>query len=215
MAECYYILSIVYRDVHLKFLLSSCSTYSMSLIAIREFLAQLTPRRIVEPAATQAAVAVVLTTDVAADPELLLIKRAERAGDPWSGQMALPGGRREAADVDLLQTARRETLEETGIELADEQLLGELDDLHPRSRVLPPIVVRPFVFMVAGKPAVTESDEVTLHLWVPLSQVRASSKRSQVVVRGVEIDVASYVLGPHVVWGMTERILKPIIDLQN
>ena len=81
--------------------------------------------------------------------------------------------------------------------------------------MLPPIVVRPFVFVVPGRPAVTESDEVTLHLWVPLSEFRASSQRSQVVVRGVELDVASYVLGPHVVWGMTERILKPIIDLHS
>ncbi len=187
----------------------------MPLIAITEFLARHRPRRIVEPDAIQAAVAVVLATHASGDPELLLIKRAEHEGDPWSGQMALPGGRREALDADLLQTARRETLEETGIDLSGHPLLGELDDLHPRSKVLPPIVVRPFVFGVADRPGVRVSDEVTLHLWVRLSELRASSRRSQVVIRGVALDVASYVLGPHVVWGMTERILKPIIELAD
>ncbi|UCD23219.1 MAG: CoA pyrophosphatase [Gemmatimonadota bacterium] len=185
----------------------------MSLTTITQFLTQRRPRRIVEPGAIQAAVAVVLATHAPADPEILLIKRAEHERDPWSGQMALPGGRRESSDADLLQTARRETLEETGVDLAGHSLLGELDDLHPRSKVLPPIVVRPFVFGVSDRPQVTVSDEVTLHLWVPLSRLRANSQRSQVVVRGVSLDVASYVLGPHVVWGMTERIIKPIIDL--
>jgi len=187
----------------------------MSLTAVTEFLARHRPQRIVEPDAIQAAVAVVLATHPSGDPELLLIKRAEREGDPWSGQMALPGGRREALDADLSQTVRRETLEETGINLNGHQLLGELDDLHPKSKFLPPIVVRPFVFGVADRPDVTASDEVTLCLWVPLSQLRASSQRSQVVVRGVALDVPSYVLGPHVIWGMTERILKPIIELSD
>jgi 8-oxo-dGTP pyrophosphatase MutT (NUDIX family) len=187
----------------------------MSLTAVTEFLARHHPRRIVEPGAIQAAVAVVLGRYASDDPELLLIKRAEREGDPWSGQMALPGGRRETRDVDLLQTALRETHEETGIDLNGHAPLGELDDLHPRSKFLPPIVVRPFVFGLAGRPAVTASDEVTLYMWVPLSELKASSQRSHVVVRGVPLDVASYVLGPHVVWGMTERILKPIIELSD
>ncbi len=211
------ILSIVYNHVLCKFLVTIAATTAirMPLTAIAEFLARHRPRRIVEPDAIQAAVAVVLATHTSGDPELLLIKRAEHEGDPWSGQMALPGGRREALDADLMQTARRETLEETGIDLSGHPLLGELDDLHPRSKVLPPIVVRPFVFGVADRPDVRVSDEVTLHLWVPLSELRASSRRSQVVIRGVALEVASYVLGPHVVWGMTERILKPIIELTD
>jgi len=47
----------------------------------------------------------------------LMIKRAEREGDPWSGQVAFPGGRRERQDRSLLETATRETKEEVGIDL--------------------------------------------------------------------------------------------------
>ena len=63
-----------------------------------------------------AAVALILRA-LPDDLELLLIKRARDPRDPWSGHMALPGGRRDAADPDLASTAVRETLEETGVEL--------------------------------------------------------------------------------------------------
>jgi 8-oxo-dGTP pyrophosphatase MutT (NUDIX family) len=186
---------------------------SLSLTSIGDFLRRYRPRRIEEAGVIRAAVAIVLAPGRSDHPELLLIKRAERQEDPWSGQMALPGGRREPGDQGLFHTACRETSEETGIELTPDRLLGELDDLHPRTRVLPPIVVRPFVFSLPLQPTVRTSDEVTLHLWVPLGELRASAGRSSVTVRGERRDVASYVIGPHVVWGMTEHIIKPIIEL--
>lgn len=72
----------------------------------------------------QASVSVIVRT---ADPvDVLFIKRARNPRDPWSGHMALPGGRREAHDDDLLATAIRETHEETGIELDPESLIGRL-----------------------------------------------------------------------------------------
>src|SRR5690606_20266054 len=77
----------------------------------------------------RAAVSIVLTPDEAG-PELLLIKRAVWEGDPWSGQVALPGGRREPGDPTLWHTAARETREETGMDiLRDARLLGTLDEL--------------------------------------------------------------------------------------
>ncbi len=180
---------------------------------IREHLAAHPPQRIREPGAIQAAVAIVLVPNRAGNPEVLLIKRAEHDGDPWSGQMALPGGRREPHDDSLLRTACRESREETGIELPPDALLGQLDDLHPRTPVLPPIVVRPFVFGLGERPMVATNPEVTLHLWVPLATLRSGAGVSRVAIRGVDLEVPSYVVGPHVVWGITERILRPIIDL--
>src|SRR5215203_7215657 len=59
--------------------------------------------------------------------EIFVIKRAEKSDDPWSGHMALPGGGWERGDKDVYDTARRETLEEIGVDLDEGRLLGRLD----------------------------------------------------------------------------------------
>ena len=65
--------------------------------------------------------------------ELLVIRRAENELDPWSGHMALPGGGREPADESVYDTARRETLEEIGVDLYEGRSLGRLDDVGPHT----------------------------------------------------------------------------------
>lgn len=179
---------------------------------LRERLVTHAPQRATAPGRIEAAVAIVLVpTDD--DLELLFIKRAEEPGDPWSGQMALPGGRREEGDADLLATATRETLEETQVVLPPESLLGELDDLAPVTPVLPPVVVRPFVFGLERKPPITPSAEVALHLWTSLGELPRRAAESRVTVRGVEVTRPSYLVGPHVVWGITHRILGNFLHL--
>ncbi|HEX6006859.1 MAG TPA: NUDIX domain-containing protein, partial [Burkholderiales bacterium] len=88
--------------------------------------------------AREAAVALLLRAHD--ELELLLIKRAEQESDPWSGHVALPGGRRNRHDSDLLHTALRETEEEVGIAVGrDLQLIGALDEVSPRNPRLPPL----------------------------------------------------------------------------
>src|SRR6266581_316587 len=82
----------------------------------------------------RAAVAVVLR-EGAEGAELIVIHRSHRRGDPWSGHMALPGGRQDAADRDLVATVTRETREEVGVDLERHgELLGNLDDLRAIGR---------------------------------------------------------------------------------
>jgi 8-oxo-dGTP pyrophosphatase MutT (NUDIX family) len=162
----------------------------------------------------RAAVAAILRVRDAA-LELLLIQRAERTGDPWSGQVALPGGRQEPGDATLQDTMERETREETGVDLSrDGTVLGTLDELRPRTPVLPPIIVAPYVAVVRPDVDLTLSGEVAEAFWVPWSLLTdaGTSQESVVQVRGAEWRVASYVLGRHVVWGMTERILRQLVE---
>jgi len=180
---------------------------------LRQRLAARTPLRATGPGLIEAAVAIVLAPGEDGDLELLFIKRAEVPQDPWSGQMALPGGRREDGDPDLLTTATRETHEETAVELPREAVLGELDDLAPSTPVLPPIVVRPFVFGLPDKPAVTPSHEVALHLWTSFTALPAAAGESEVLVRGFRGVRPAFLIGPHVVWGITHRILSDLIAL--
>lgn len=168
------------------------------------------------PEARPAAVALILRDGTGGSgAEGLFIKRAERAGDPWSGQIALPGGRREPRDADLLATALRETREETGIDLTAAERLGVLDDLYPRTPTLPPVVVRPFVFAITDRPVLSYSEEVTEAFWVPLADLQVPSARREVTltIRGVDRTFPAYVLGDRVIWGMTERILTGFLGL--
>jgi len=159
----------------------------------------------------RAAVALVLRPDEVGGLDLLFIKRAEYPGDPWSGQIAFPGGRQEPHDDTLRETALRETREETGIDVArDGIVIGTLDELYPRTPVLPPIVVRPYVAVVAPDVRVEPSDEVATAFWAPLDALRhpGATFEATVVVRGEERQVPGLRHLEHVIWGMTERIFR-------
>ncbi len=161
--------------------------------------------------------AIILVESSTGSPELLLIRRAVKEGDPWSGQMGLPGGRRDTADGDLLDTVTREVLEETRIDLGAGTLMGELDDFQPRNPLLPKVIVRPFVFGLPTRPEVIPNQEVALHLWASIDTLAGSSERTEVEIHGNRRIVDAYLLGPaktpHVVWGMTHRILTPFLTL--
>jgi 8-oxo-dGTP pyrophosphatase MutT (NUDIX family) len=162
----------------------------------------------------RAAVAIVLRNAGDGVIELLLIKRSEREDDPWSGHIALPGGRHDPTDATLQDTAVRETREETGIDLArDGLVLGTLDELRPRSAVLPSIIVTPYVSVARPDVVIETSDEVASAFWVPLASLAdpLSAVESEVTARGATWRVPSYQLGGHTVWGMTERILANLL----
>ena len=146
--------------------------------------------------------------------ELLFIKRAEYAGDPWSGQVAFPGGRHEPQDATLQDTALRETWEETGVDAArDGVVLGTLDELWPRTPVLPPIVVRPYVAVVAPDVRLALSDEVAAAFWAPLALLRHpdATFEATVVVQGAERLVPALRHAEYTIWGMTERIFRDFL----
>ncbi len=148
--------------------------------------------------------------------EALFIHRAVRAGDTWSGQIAFPGGRREAGDMDLRATAIRETLEEVGVDLTGAERLGVLDDLHPRTPVLPPVVVRPFVFALTERPSIVVSPEVQDAFWVPFLALQAPGVLGEVTIDHPGIPrrvLPAYTLGNRTIWGMSERILTPLISI--
>ncbi len=127
--------------------------------------------------------------------------------------MAFPGGRQEPADQSLQATAMRETLEELALDLTAGRMLGQLDDLAPRSPMLPPIIIRPFVALVAPDVSFVLSREVAAVFWVPLSQLRATNARTEheIMANGVRTRRPAYAVHGHVVWGLTERIVRQLL----
>ena len=186
----------------------------ITLAAVRRALRDHRPQVADAPDARPAAVALVLL-EGEQGLEILLIRRAERADDPWSGQIALPGGRYDGGDRDLEATAIRETREETGVDLSGAERLGVLDDLYPRTPALPPVVVRPFVFALARRSPLVPSDEVQRAFWLPLGRLSEPGVRREVTLtlRGAVRVLPAYVVDDEMIWGMTERIVTPFVDL--
>lgn len=188
---------------------------SLDLSALPRLLA--TPDPLVHPPGTaerRAAVTLLLTPEPRRPDEIEILfgLRAEVEGDPWSGHVALPGGREDADDEDLIDTARRELREETAIEVPREAFVGRLDDLHPQAIHLPSIVVSPFVAWWPERPAVRENYELAGHLWIPITELvdpeRRSSFRREVPVPR-EFETIEY--AGAVVWGMTLMIVEDFL----
>lgn len=166
------------------------------------------------PGRAQAAVALVLRPHD--DLELLLIRRAERAGDPWSGHIALPGGRRADADADLATTAFRETHEETGISVPESgRILGRLGVLTTPSR-LPAVEITSFVAAVPADVALSlDPAEVVDAAWIPLSVLRSVEAASEYRFEraGEQLAFPSIVHGEYTIWGLTHRILLDFLQV--
>jgi 8-oxo-dGTP pyrophosphatase MutT (NUDIX family) len=160
-----------------------------------------------------AAVAAVLR--VTSEVDVLFIKRAEAEHDPWSGHVAFPGGRHEPDDVTLRDTAIRETWEELSLDLTRGRVLGQLDDLSPRAAGLPAIVIRPFVALVSPNVTFELSREVAAAFWVPLSALRAieANVEHELMEGGVGRRFPAYAVQGHIVWGLTERIVRQLLSL--
>lgn len=160
----------------------------------------------------RAAVALILAPDEHGSVSGLFVMRAARAGDPWSGHVALPGGRSEPTDEDLLDTARRETREETYVELDRGQFLGRLSEIHPRSVHLPSIGVTPYVAWLPTRPEVRENHELAGHLWVPVEALSSADNRSTLIrPKPVERVFPTIEYAGAVIWGLTLAIVDEFV----
>ena len=150
-----------------------------------------------------------------ATPALLIMRRAERAGDPWSGQVSFPGGRVQPDDADTRAAALRELSEETGLRPdASFMPVGRLSDLltreHGRHR---PMVVTPYVYRVPRALAVAPSEETARLWWEPLATlVDPERQRSQVWrVAGLPLPFPAIEVGGARLWGLSLMMVKELV----
>lgn len=164
----------------------------------------------------RAAVALILQLR---DGELgvLMIKRADREGDPWSGQMAFPGGRLEPDDAHSLDAARRETEEEIGLHLgAKEPCIGRLSELNavnPRFRK--GLVISPFVFHLKRSVNFHPNEEVAEVVWVPLEFLLDTDNRQEMEWKrgAVKLRMPCYFYEGRRIWGLSLRMLDELMDI--
>lgn len=185
--------------------------------ALAQRLSRYEPRRVDPPVGTTRAAVILLLRPGDVEAEALFVVRADHEGDPWSGHVALPGGRREPGDEDLEATALRELWEETGLQLERDDLLGRLDELHPVSRHIPRIAITPFVGWRDALPAVQRTLEIDGHFWAPVSELRTPSRRGSLDFRrdGEAFSFPTIEYGGHAVWGLTFSIVKNFLQVSD
>ena len=145
------------------------------------------------------------------DPEYLIIERAENPKDPWSGQIALPGGRLETADRNLLETAIRETFEETGIVLNHKDYLGPLERGKAGISNNHPMYVDPFLFKLSKKPKIrVDSNEVASIIWVKQTHLLNDDFKTHIDIthNGHSLSFPGIQIDKKILWGFTYAVLK-------
>ncbi len=144
--------------------------------------------------------------------EVLLIRRATRAGDPWSGHMGLPGGHSEPGDQDLLATAVRETREEIGLDLGRmAEPLGSLPAVQASARGQTlSMRITPFVFGLVSAVEPRASNEVEEVLWAPTGPLARSEHPTHIQVDhgGKWVELPGWTVSGHTVWGLTYQMLS-------
>jgi 8-oxo-dGTP pyrophosphatase MutT (NUDIX family) len=164
----------------------------------------------------RSAVAMILQVR-AGELHILMIKRAEREGDPWSGHMAFPGGRMDKTDANGYAVAARETEEEVGLTLGtQDECIGRLSDLNARPhRGAFGMAISPFVFRLDRKVKFTPNHEVAEVVWVPLEFLLDESNREEMTwrYRGAKIPVPCYRYEGRCIWGLSLMMLGELLDL--
>jgi 8-oxo-dGTP pyrophosphatase MutT (NUDIX family) len=185
---------------------------SSTLLQVKEELASI--HRSGDGDHVEAVVAILLWDEPGSGLQTLLVQRAEREGDPWSGQIGLPGGRVKQAVESPRAALHREVEEEVGIKLEEVGLeLGSLSVGHPMRRL--EMRVQPWVYGLKIKPEVRLGSEIADSFWVNLLELPLKKKMSDITIRNQPWSVESYFVEGRVVWGFTYRVLTellPILD---
>ena len=147
--------------------------------------------------------------------ELLLIQRAKRLGDPWSGQMAFPGGRTDPQDHSPESTAVRETKEEIGLELGPDHAIGTLAELDGGRATNRLVLVSAHAYWLDGdRPILSPNHEVADTVWVPLPDLIDPDRHidyyypaAETSFPGIRLDGDDQVL-----WGLTLRFVGHLFE---
>ncbi|UCE96524.1 MAG: CoA pyrophosphatase [Candidatus Bathyarchaeota archaeon] len=138
----------------------------------------------------------------------LFVRRVENPLDPWSGQIAFPGGKRSLTDQNIKQTVIRETLEETNINLVHGcRFLGMLDTM--KSTLRPELLVAPFIILLEREPSIILNNELKGYSWVSIKRLQKCKGTAKFPFG----EVNAYLFDGKVIWGLTYRICEKFLPI--
>lgn len=152
------------------------------------------------------------------DPYYFIIQRAFNKDDPWSGQLALPGGKLEDEDPHLLHTATRETAEEAGFQLQQHQLHNELPVFEAGSKLGRVVKVAPFHFKLEKEPEIQlDKTEVECSFWVEESLLtnEKNHRLGQVLSSHPHLEMPYVLIENHKLWGFTYKVMMHMLQNQG
>lgn len=156
--------------------------------------------------------------------EILMIERSHREGDPWSGHMAFPGGKKEKNDYDSADTATREVFEEIGLHLRPHQQLGRLSDLITRHHDNKSLMkITPWVYFLEEHHSYrfTLNHEAQSIIWLPLNHLIPEHRKTMqwpLLKRwGLKLNVPlpHYLFENRKIWGLSLMILDELNHLMR
>jgi len=187
---------------------------TINLTTIKSKLAERPPRLDTNGLKSPAAVALILrqgSTD--AGLEMLFIERSRHPRDPWSGNLAFPGGRVDPGDNGTRAAAERETLEELGLDLNTGEHLGQLDDI---TGAYLPVRISCHLYHLPLLPQLKANHEVTRWFWFPLDELTNPTRHtcSELYWQGENRTISGINLlgeGEPLLWGITYRLVMQFL----
>jgi 8-oxo-dGTP pyrophosphatase MutT (NUDIX family) len=194
----------------------------MAAPLLLNIIKRLRPQRIPFRHLVQRSAVAIITRQGEHGEEILFIERATRAGDPWSGHIAFPGGKSQEDDTSIHATAIRETEEEIGLDLVKQaQLIARSQELVTRRHnALKPMVVTPYKFQLIDSHSIlTPNHEVASTFWIPvdflLNKNNHSTFRWAPLPRlrsALSLNLSCICYNKHRIWGLTYRMLMDHLD---
>ena len=161
----------------------------------------------------RSAVAIVITSSP--PYQALFIKRAIRKGDPWSGDIAFPGGKKQSEDKSSLETALRELKEETGLIPSDTTPIYRLNDritrVHHKNL---PMTISPWIFQTEAAEQVKLNHESTDFMWINLCDFTNPDYQSHLTwkTRFGDFTMPTVDIAEHRIWGLTLSMIRSMIN---
>ena len=142
------------------------------------------------------------------EPHVIMTERPKTM-DYHAGEISFPGGRWEKDDVDLLATAIREAREEIGVEIPNNQVIGQL---RPVTTLNSGFTITPFITIQEKIPLLRHTSEIESILQIPLIQLLKTMDEDNDPSHKSIQEMYIFKFQNHLIWGASARMLNQITN---